>query len=134
MENKKINIAIIDDSEVIRERIAAKLSAINGLEVVWQAVDLPDSYKSFELQKPDAVILDIQLPSGNGIEFLEHIKKTHKDIITIMLTNYPINQFRKKCIDSGADFFFDKSTEFEKVFYVLKSLANKSLSKIHDGI
>ena len=124
MENKKINIAIIDDSEVIRERIATKLATINGLEVVWQAEDLPGSYESFDKQKPDAVILDIQLPSGNGIEFLEHIKKNHKNIVTIMLTNYPINQFRKKCIDSGADYFFDKSTEFENVFYVLKSMVN----------
>ncbi len=128
MENKKINIAIVDDSEVIRERIATKLATIDGLEVVWQAEDLPGSYESFDKQKPDAVILDIQLPSGNGIEFLEHIKKTHKEIVTIMLTNYPINQFRKKCIDSGADFFFDKSTEFEKVFCVLKSMVNENIN------
>ena len=55
---------------------------------------------------------------------LEHIKKLHKGIVTIMLTNYPINQFRKKCFDAGADFFFDKSTEFEKVFCVIKSMIN----------
>ena len=124
MENKKINIAIVDDSEVIRQRIASKLSTMNGIEVVWQAEDLNDSYESLDKQKPDAVILDIQLPGGNGIELLEHIKKLHKDIVTIMLTNYPINQFRKKCIDAGADFFFDKSTEFEKVFCVIKSMIN----------
>ena len=124
MENKKINIAIVDDSEVIRQRIASKLSTINGIEVVWQAEDLNDSYESLNKQKPDAVILDIQLPSGNGIELLEHIKKLHKGIVTIMLTNYPINQFKKKCFDAGADFFFDKSTEFEKVFCVIKSMIN----------
>ena len=124
MENKKINIAIVDDSEVIRQRIASKLSTINGIEVVWQAEDLQDSYESLNKQEPDAVILDIQLPGGNGIELLEHIKKLHKGIVTIMLTNYPINQFRKKCLDAGADFFFDKSTEFEKVFCVIKSMIN----------
>ena len=124
MENKKINIAIVDDSEVIRQRIASRLSTINGIEVVWQAEDLNDSYESLNKQRPDAVILDIQLPSGNGIELLEHIKKMHKGIVTIMLTNYPINQFKKKCFDAGADFFFDKSTEFEKVFCVIKSMIN----------
>jgi len=124
MKNKKINIAIIDDSDIIRQRIADKLSTMNGLEVIWQAEDLHDSYESLNKQKPDAVILHIQLPSVNGIEFLEHIKKLHKDIITIMLTNYPINQFRKKCSDAGADFFFDKSTEFDKVFGVLKAMTN----------
>jgi DNA-binding NarL/FixJ family response regulator len=124
MRNKKINIAIIDDSEVIRQRIADKLSTMDGIEVIWQAEDLKDSYESLNRQQPDAVILDIQLPSGSGMELLEHIKEFHKSIVTIMLTNYPINQFRKKCCETGADFFFDKSTEFEKVFFVLKSMAN----------
>ncbi len=125
MQNKNINVAIVDDSQVIRQRINDKLSSINGIRVLWQAEDIKDSYESLEKQLPDAVILDIQLPSGNGIELLEHIKKLDKDIVVIMLTNYPINQFRKKCCDAGADFFFDKSTEFEKVFSVLKSMAHR---------
>jgi hypothetical protein len=39
-----------------------------------------------------------------------------------MLTNYPYPQYRKKCKDAGADFFFDKSTEFDKITEVLKKL------------
>lgn len=133
MVNKKINIAIVDDSEVIRQRIADKLATMNGIEVVWQADDLSSSFELLNTNKPDAVILDIQLPSGSGIEFLEHIKKLHKEIVTIMLTNYPINQFRKKCIDAGADFFFDKTTEFEKVFHVLKSMLNEKTINSFSG-
>ncbi len=125
MADKKINIAIVDDSEVIRQRIADKLASMEGIEVVWQAEDLGSSFDGLNKKIPDAVILDIQLPSGSGIEFLEHIKHNHKGIVAIMLTNYPINQFRKKCIDAGADFFFDKTTEFEKVFCVLKSMLNE---------
>jgi DNA-binding NarL/FixJ family response regulator len=32
-----------------------------------------------------------------------------------MLTNYPYPQYRKKCIEAGADYFFDKSTEFDRI-------------------
>jgi len=40
----------------------------------------------------------------------------------MILTHYPYRQYRKKYMDAGADFFFDKSTEFEKVIDVLKKL------------
>ena len=39
-----------------------------------------------------------------------------------MLTNYPYPQYKKKCMDAGADFFFDKSREFEKVIEVLSGI------------
>jgi len=43
--------------------------------------------------------------------------------VVIVFTNYPYPQYRRKCIDAGADFFFDKSTEFDKVTEVLKQLS-----------
>jgi len=40
----------------------------------------------------------------------------------VMLTNYPYPQYRKKCMDAGADYFFDKSNEFHKVAELLQRL------------
>ena len=40
----------------------------------------------------------------------------------MILTNFPYPPYRKKCADAGADFFFDKSTEFDKIPEVLKKL------------
>jgi len=68
------------------------------------------------------VILDIRMPGGSGIDVLEDIKKINAAPIVIILTNYPYPQYRKKCMAAGADYFFDKSSEFEKVTEVLKKL------------
>jgi hypothetical protein len=43
-----------------------------------------------------------------------------------MLTNYPYPQYRKKCMELGADYFFKKSTEFENVMETLKQLIQNS--------
>jgi DNA-binding NarL/FixJ family response regulator len=67
------------------------------------------------------VILDIQMPDASGIAVLAHIKKESPRTIVIMLTNFPLPPFRKCCPKAGADYFFDKSTEFEKVIEVLRS-------------
>ena len=68
------------------------------------------------------MILDIRMPGGSGIDVLREIKKGNQPPLVMVLTNYPYPQYHRKYIDAGADFFFDKSTEFEKVTEVLKQL------------
>ncbi|MGH7455074.1 MAG: response regulator, partial [bacterium] len=75
--------------------------------------------------QPEVAILDIQMPDGSGIDVLAHIKKESPQTTVIMLTNYPLPPFRKCCLEAGADYFFDKSTELEKVIEVLKLKGTK---------
>ena len=72
--------------------------------------------------KPDVVILDIHMPGASGIDVLEGLKKDQFRPIVIVLSNYSDRQYRKKCLESGARFFFDKSDDFHKVPGVLRSL------------
>lgn len=123
MEKRKLSIAIVDDSEIIRERLVNKIRKNDSYNVIWQAENAESTYISCSEAEPAVLILDIQLPDGSGIDVLEKIKTDNSSIKVIMLTNYPSLPFRKKCFEAGADYFFDKSTEFEKVFDVLKELA-----------
>lgn len=127
METRKLKVAIVDDSEIIRERIVQKLNKCDKLNVIWQAENVERTYSCCNVSIPSVLILDIQLPDGSGIDILEKLKSDYEDIKIIMLTNYPSLPFRKKCIAAGADYFFDKSTEFDKVFEVLKELAQKEI-------
>ena len=124
-----MKVFIADDSAPMREQIAATLSELKGIEIVGQAQNAPEAIASIQKLQPDVVILDIRMPGGNGIEVLKEIKKYSKAPIVIMLTNYPYPQYRKKCMEEGADFFFDKSTEFEKLNLVLESLIQDSHNK-----
>ena len=117
-----MKVFIADDSAVMRERLIEMLSELPEIEIIGQAEDGFQATNLIEKLNPDVVILDIRMPRGNGIDTLQNIKKNNPASIVIMLTNYPYPQYRKKCMDLGADFFFDKSTEFEKVTEVLKEL------------
>lgn len=117
-----MKVLIADDSEVVCERLTATLSEIAGIEIIGKAGDTPEAIDSIHQLHPDAVILDIRMPGGSGIEVLKSIKKTNASPVIIVLTNYPYPQYRKTCMTLGADFFFDKSTEFEKVAQALKAL------------
>jgi len=61
------------------------------------------------------------MSNGNGIEVLEQVKKSVAAPVVIMFTNYPFPQYRKKCSEAGAEFFFDKSSESHKVIETLES-------------
>jgi len=53
---------------------------------------------------------------------LQEIKRDKPSCKVIVLTNYPYREYRKKCMELGADFFFDKATEFDKIPEVLERL------------
>jgi DNA-binding NarL/FixJ family response regulator len=117
----------VDDSAVLRERLTTMLSELEGIEIIGQAKGPLEAQEAIPKLKPDVVILDIRMPGGNGIEVLKNIKNGRNPPLVIMFTNYPYPQYRKKCMDGGADFFFDKSTEFEKLAAVLKKLIKNPL-------
>ena len=116
-------IFIADDSEVLRARLIEILTEIEGVEIVGEAETTSEVIEAVKNLKPDVVILDIRMPEGNGILALEAVKKEEKPPIVIMFTHYPYLQYRKRCLDAGADYFFFKSTEFEKLIELLKDLA-----------
>jgi DNA-binding NarL/FixJ family response regulator len=114
------NVFIVDDSPVVRERLAHMISELPDTEIVGQADIAFEAINSIRRSKPSVVVLDISMPGGSGIYVLENIKKEKPAPVVIMLTNFAHDQYRQKCLQLGADYFFDKSTEFEKVIEVLR--------------
>jgi len=117
-----MRIFIADDSKMLRVRLIDMLSEIEGVEIIGQAQDSLGAIKSIQKLNPHVVILDIRMPQENGIKVLEAIKKNNQPPKVIIFTNYPYPQYRKRYMDAGADFFFNKSTEFEKLIDTVKYL------------
>ncbi len=72
--------------------------------------------------QPDVVILDVRLPGASSLNALEALKEKQFKPIVIVLSNYSFPQYRRKCLQNGARYFFDKPAEFHKVAEVLRSL------------
>ncbi len=119
-----MRLFIADDSEILRVRLIDMLSEIEGIEIIGQAQESLGAIESIQKLNPHVVILDIRMPRINGIEVLEAIKKDDESPTVIIFTDYPYPQYRKRCMDLGADFFFDKSTEFEKLVDTVKYLVH----------
>lgn len=115
-------VYVVDDSALIRERLIELLSEVQGIQVIGETGDPYEANRVIGELSPDAVILDIRLPGKSGIEVLKEIRKNNKSTIVIMVTNYVSSHYRKICMDSGADYFLNKTTEFNKVTTLLKDM------------
>ena len=112
-------VLIVDDSKQVRERLISLLTDYPEIRIVGQSGNGKEAMNTLDAQKPDTVILDIRLPGRNGIQLLREIKAAHPEITVIMLTNYDFEPYRKQSMQFGADYFFNKTLEFEKVVNVL---------------
>ena len=117
-----MRLFIVDDSEILRSRLVQMLSEIKGIEIVGEAGFVRDAVKEIKKLNPDIAILDMKMADGSGIDILSAIKKDNMTTRVIIFTNYPYLQYRKKCLDAGADFFFYKATELGKLMDLLKRL------------
>jgi len=113
-------VFIVDDSTVVRERLAQMISGLPGVDLVGQADIAFEAIDGLRRLRPTCAVLDISMPGGSGIHVLETIKREQPALSVIMLTNFAQDQYRQKCLQLGADYFFDKTTEFEKVLEVLR--------------
>ena len=122
-----MKVFLVDDSVVIRQRLKRMLADVQGVQVIGEAGDAQVvTTDAILMQKPDAVLLDIQLLDGSGIDVLQRLKKAAPTMAVIILTDYPFPQYRDKCMEAGADFFFVKSTEFDQVVPALKQLIQRN--------
>lgn len=123
-----MKVFIADDSEHIRKSLIAMLSKIKEINIVGQAASTGEAISLIPKADPDVVLLDIRIPGGSGMDVLKEIKSYKPGLIFIMITNYPYPQYREKCKLLGADYFLDKSTEFDKIPVVLKQLMDRPLN------
>jgi CheY-like chemotaxis protein len=113
-----VRVLVIDDSAAVRTRLVRMLEDLGGVDVE-QAEDADGGLEAARRAHPDAVVLDIRLREGSGLEVLQALKTEPSPPLVIMLTNHPSEHHRRWCRAHGADFFFDKAHEFEKVVEVL---------------
>jgi len=121
-----LKIFIADDSQILRTHLATALGEIPGVEIVGEAETTNEAIDKISASVPDVMVIDIRMPGEGGIHVLKTIKKSMPGIIAVIFTDYPYPQYRTKCAEEGADYFFDKATESEGLIELIKQLKSKS--------
>lgn len=130
-KKRKMRVFITDDSKLVVERLHDLLKDVSGVEVVGEATNVPDAVSSIKRTNPDAVILDLQMPGGSGLDVLRAIRPRHPRLKVLVCTNYPYPQYREECMAAGANYFLDKSADFDKIPTIFRQLIKGSSKRHH---
>jgi len=114
-----MNLFIVEDSLLVRERLLRALEGLPGLDIVGTAEDVPAAIDGLTSSPPDALILDLQLPSGSGLQVLRAVRDRLPRMRVIVMTNFAAEPYRKAALAAGAEIFLDKSAEFGRVRDIL---------------
>lgn len=107
-----VRVMIADDSTPIRERLAALLWEIPGVEVVAETSDVRATIDGVLTLTPDIVLLDINMPGGTGFDVLEQIQNQGLSTVAVVITTHEESEYETRARASGAAAFFNKSRDF----------------------
>jgi DNA-binding NarL/FixJ family response regulator len=110
-----INVAIIEDNLQYRTTISIILQLNENLKLIHKMEDCDKMIFLFESQKPDVVLMDIDLPGMNGITAVWEIKKRWPEIKVLMLTVFEDNEKIFGAIKAGANGYLLKKDSPQKI-------------------
>ncbi|QNM97760.1 response regulator [Chitinimonas koreensis] len=119
---KPVRVFLADDSTAIRVRLVELLGPLSGVELVGQAATVEDAIVGILRERPDCVVLDLQLRGGNGLTVLRAVQAQVPASVFAVLTNHADKRYRDACLAAGAQYFFDKSSEFQRIRDVVRMI------------
>src|SRR5574344_459085 len=105
-----ISVLVCDDSALMRNLISRIIENTPGLSVAGKAMNGQFAVEKIPLIHPDVMVLDIEMPVMNGIEFLKWRKANHVDIPVVILSSIAERgaAVTMQCLDLGASDFITK--------------------------
>jgi DNA-binding NarL/FixJ family response regulator len=124
-----MNVFIVEDSPKTREELADLLANEKGFAVVGEAGSVGEALIGIKTTLPEAVLLDISLPDGSGVEVLKFIRQHDLKLFVVVLTSDPYDALRTKCQSLGAAAVLDKLEGLDQVRRALLALSPPLESK-----
>ena len=121
-----IKLLLIDDNEDFRVALRHLLSS--SFEVI-EAGNGEQALEKLDSEFPDIVIVDLDMPKMNGIEFCRRAKREYPELPIIMVTAYSQFYSSKEVIAAGIDAFLQKPIEGEKIMEVINHLQETMVKK-----
>lgn len=121
-----MRVLIADDSTAVADRLAELLvEEVPGAQLIGRARNVSEAIRGVQSTSPDVLILDLQMPDGSGLAVLRAVRRGHPRLQVLVCTNYPTSKYREECLNSGANFFLDKSKEFDLIPGILLGLVKE---------
>lgn len=118
-----IQIAITDDHTIVIEGIKTMLKSNKEIDIIQAFENLKDTFEHLN-SSVQVLLLDINLPDGNGITACKELLEKHKKLKIIALTNFEDSLFIKQILKNGAMGYLLKNTSKTELTEAIKEVNN----------
>ena len=104
----KSRIEIVEDNEVVRDGLQLLINSMSNYSVVGAYINCEHAIKNLEKDKPNVILMDLDLPGMSGIEGIQRIKKIHPKIHIIVITVHEDSDMVFEALCAGASGYIKK--------------------------
>lgn len=108
--SEPIRVVLVDDHDLLRGGLAAILGAANGIQVVGEAADGASAVRVVRDLVPDVVLMDIEMPGGDGLTATRLILEEQPLTRVVLLTTFDLDEYVLEGLRAGASGFLLKTT------------------------
>lgn len=119
-----IKVLIVDDQDILVEGLKLILGSENDIEICGTANNGKKAYEACKWNRPDVVLMDIQMPELNGVEATAMIKKDFPEIKIIVLTTFNDDQYIYDALKNGASGYLLKDTSPSEIAKAIRTVYN----------
>lgn len=119
-----IKIILADDHKMVREGLKQLIESDDKMRVIAEASDGYECLNMINKEKPDIVLLDINMPNLDGLQTLEIIKKQNLPCKVIILTIHKDIEYLIKAIDKNCDGYILKDSDFDTLKKAINTVYN----------
>lgn len=125
---KKITVLIVDDHSVLSDSLTLVLNSQEDIVVVGACTTLAQARALIPMALPQVVLLDIEMPDGNGLDIIGEIKTSSPHTNTIVLTSHTEESALLRAIDSGVSGFVPKNRPISDVLMAIRQAADGEIT------
>src|SRR5437899_6061555 len=107
---QKVTVLLADDHTVVRQGLRALLEAEEDMSVVGEAEKCGQAVQIAKRLQPDVVVMDIAMPSLNGLEATRQISRESPKSKVLILSSYSDDEYVQQLTDAGASGYLVKQT------------------------
>jgi DNA-binding NarL/FixJ family response regulator len=123
--NPLVRVLIVDDVPAVREGLRLFLEDQPGLAVVGEAHDGRAALAVVSTLRPDVVLMDIEMPGGDGLAATRAIKALEQPPAIVIMSVYADEKTRALAFSAGADRFIEKTAALEEVAQTLRHVLRR---------
>lgn len=118
-----IEVVLVDDHRILREGIRSLAEATGDIRIVGEAEDGRTALDTVAALKPHVVVMDISMPSLNGIDATRRIKKEHPEMRVVALSMHHDERFVIEMFQAGADAYLCKDVAADELNRAIRAVA-----------